>query len=213
MSADATIQDILAKYGEDVRSATWKVQSATVIYHRAIERIAAKAGIKFDPPQILRAERDEAVILVTGRLGDMTVWSIGEAMVNVNYRVSGKQAAYVWAMAEKRAVDRVVLKLIGLHGIVYSENEADEFKRGRGSSPASEEMEYGDEPEDNRSSSQRIADDMVAALAERAGARVDRFIDNPQVQRDLGALDREDFERVLAFVNERRAVKPEVRAA
>ncbi len=133
MSADATIQDILAKYGEDVRSATWKVQSATVIYHRAIERIAAKAGIKFDAPQILRAERDEAVILVTGRLGDMTVWSIGEAMVNVNYRVSGKQAAYVWAMAEKRAVDRVVLKLIGLHGIVYSENEADEFKAGRGS--------------------------------------------------------------------------------
>lgn len=213
MSADATIQDILAKYGEDVRSATWKVQSATVIYHRAIERIAAKAGIRFDPPQILRAERDEAVILVTGRLGDMTVWSIGEAMVNVNYRVSGKQAAYVWAMAEKRAVDRVVLKLIGLHGIVYSENEADEFKRGRGSSSAADEAEFGDEPEDNRSSSQRIADDMIAALAERAGARVDRFIDNPQVQRDLGALDREDFERVLAVANERRAVKPDVRAA
>ncbi|TNC14874.1 trna delta -isopentenylpyrophosphate transferase [Methylobacterium terricola] len=141
MSADTTIRDILAKYDEDVRSATWKVQSATVIYHRAIERIAAKAGIRFDPPQILRAERDEAVILVTGRLGDMTVWSIGEAMVNVNYRVSGKQAAYVWAMAEKRAVDRVVLKLIGLHGIVYSENEADEFKPGRAAAGAPDEDE------------------------------------------------------------------------
>ena len=131
MSADSTIRDILAKYDEDMREATWKVQGTTVIYHRAIERIAAKAGIKFDPPQILRAERDEAVILVTGRLGEMTVWSIGEALVGVNYRVSGKQAAYVYAMAEKRAKDRVILKLIELHGLVYSEEEADEFRGGR----------------------------------------------------------------------------------
>ena len=131
MSADSTIRDILAKYDEDMREATWKVQGTTVIYHRAIERIAAKAGIKFDPPQILRAERDEAVILVTGRLGEMTVWSIGEALVGVNYCVSGKQAAYVFAIAEKRAVDRVVLKLIGLHGLAYSEEEADQFKDER----------------------------------------------------------------------------------
>jgi hypothetical protein len=79
----------------------------------------------------LRAERDEAVVLVTGRLGDRVEWSIGEALVNVNYRVSGKQAAYVYAMAEKRAKDRVILKLIELHGLVYSEEEADEFKEGR----------------------------------------------------------------------------------
>jgi hypothetical protein len=31
-------------------------------------------------------------------------------------------------MAEKRAKDRVILKLVGLHGDVYSEEEADEFK-------------------------------------------------------------------------------------
>ena len=31
-------------------------------------------------------------------------------------------------MAEKRAKDRVILKLIGLHGEVYSEEEAEEFK-------------------------------------------------------------------------------------
>jgi hypothetical protein len=31
-------------------------------------------------------------------------------------------------MAEKRAKDRVVLKLIGLHGLVYSEEESDDFK-------------------------------------------------------------------------------------
>jgi hypothetical protein len=42
--------------------------------------------------------------------------------------VSGKMAAYPFAMAEKRAKDRVILKLIALHGLVYSEEEADDFK-------------------------------------------------------------------------------------
>lgn len=31
-------------------------------------------------------------------------------------------------MAEKRAKDRVILKLVGLHGDVYSQSEADEFQ-------------------------------------------------------------------------------------
>lgn len=31
-------------------------------------------------------------------------------------------------MAEKRGKDRVILKLIGLHGVVYSEEEADEMR-------------------------------------------------------------------------------------
>lgn len=131
-AADTQIADILARYEEPFAGNVWRVQGTAVIYHRALERIAAAAKIAFEPPQILRAERDEAVILVTGRLpspsGDRVEWSIGEALVNVNYRVSGKQAAYVYAMAEKRAKDRVILKLIELHGLVYSEEEADEFK-------------------------------------------------------------------------------------
>ena len=34
-------------------------------------------------------------------------------------------------MAEKRAKDRVILKLVGLHGDVYSEEEADDFKAAK----------------------------------------------------------------------------------
>ena len=34
-------------------------------------------------------------------------------------------------MAEKRAKDRVILKLIGVAGFVYSEDEADDFKESR----------------------------------------------------------------------------------
>ena len=37
--------------------------------------------------------------------------------------------AYPIAMAEKRAKDRVILKLLAAHGDLYSEEEADDFKR------------------------------------------------------------------------------------
>ena len=133
MSADDAIRDILQRHGAKMETGTvWRVQGTPVILHKALERIAAKADIVFERPTIIRAERDEAVILVVGKIGDnedfREEWSIGEALIGANYRVSGKQAAYVYAMAEKRAKDRVILKLIGLHGLAYSEEEADEFK-------------------------------------------------------------------------------------
>jgi hypothetical protein len=130
-STDKKIADVLAKFDEPMAGNVWRVQGTAVIYHKTLERIAAQAKITFDEPKIIRAERDEAIIQVTGRLGERVEWSIGEALIGVNYRVSGKQAAYVYAMAEKRAKDRVILKLIELHGFVYSEEEADEFKQGR----------------------------------------------------------------------------------
>src|SRR3954471_12942814 len=144
-TADQQIADILAKYGEPIAGNIWRVQGQAVIYHKALERIAAQAGIVFGPPTILRAERDEAVILVTGSMGERTEWSIGEALVNVNYTVSGRQAAYVYAMAEKRAKDRVILKLVGLHGLLYSEEEADELKSSAVSVTASETAAQGEE--------------------------------------------------------------------
>ena len=79
-TADQQIADILAKYGEPIAGNIWRVQGQAVIYHKALERIAAQAGIVFGPPTILRAERDEAVILVTGSMGERTEWSIGEAL-------------------------------------------------------------------------------------------------------------------------------------
>lgn len=126
---DLRIKEILTKYGESLTGSVWRVQGTAVIYHKTLERIAVKAQITFDEPKVIRAERDEAVIQVTGRMGDRVEWTIGEALVGTNYRVSGKQAAYVWAMAEKRAKDRLILKLIELAGYVYSEEEADDFKK------------------------------------------------------------------------------------
>jgi hypothetical protein len=143
-TADQQIADILAQYGEPLAGNIWRVQGQAVIYHKALERIAAQAGITFGPPTILRAERDEAVVLVTGSLGERTEWSIGEALVQVNYRVSGRQAAYVYAMAEKRAKDRVILKLVGLHGLLSSEEDADALKTGAVSAEGPEDATQGE---------------------------------------------------------------------
>ena len=64
-------------------------------------------------------------LLVTGTMGDKSEWSIGEASPSNN------KNSYPYAMAEKRAKDRVILKLVGLHGDVYAEDEADAFKEAR----------------------------------------------------------------------------------
>jgi len=159
---DKKIADVLARFEEDFATSVWRVQGTAVIYHKALERIAAKAQITWDEPKIIRAERDEAVIQVTGRMGDRVEWSIGEALIGMNYRVSGKQAAYVYAMAEKRAKDRVILKLIELSGDVYSEEEADEFKESaRGNLQGSGASENA--PRQDR------ADDTAAHTSSRSG--------------------------------------------
>lgn len=159
--ADDKISSTLERFGIPMAGNVWRVQGTPVIYHKALEQIAAELGIIFQPPTIVRAERDECVMLVHGSMPlrgedgkptDKTrhEWSLGEAVINVNYRVSGKQAAYVYAMAEKRAKDRVILKLIELSGHVYSEEEADDFKASadaqrRGQQPASQD-EQADDP-------------------------------------------------------------------
>lgn len=115
----------------------WEVHGSTwVVKHKALERVAAQAGITWDRPAMLECNSagGVAALVVFGSLGDKMEWSIGEALVardgviGGNYKVTGKQAGYVYAMAEKRAKDRVILKLLNLHGSAYSEAEADEFQ-------------------------------------------------------------------------------------
>lgn len=155
---DPRIAEILRNYGEDPtdsKGVIWDCHGTWVVYHKALERVAARAGISFDKPDVLRSERDEAVIMVTGRMADRTDWDIGEALIGVNYRVSGKQAAYVYAMALKRGRDRLILKLVGLHGLLYSEEEADEFKPAP--QPAPEEPKRDVKPADGRQSGRPAA--------------------------------------------------------
>lgn len=117
------IAEILQKYHPNPRAALWDCHGTTVIYHKDVEIVAAAAGIRFDQPTVLEANgREKCVALaVTAWLGDRSDWSIGEASPANN------KNGYPYAMAEKRARDRVVIKLLGLSGFVYSEDESDDF--------------------------------------------------------------------------------------
>ena len=116
--------DVLREIGMTPREAGWDCHGTYVLLHKALEKVAAKRNVVFDEPQILSADvtSKEAVVLCVGRIGEKMEWSIGEAAPYNN------KNSYPFAMAEKRAKDRVILKLVGLHGDVYAEDEADAFK-------------------------------------------------------------------------------------
>ena len=120
--------DVLKEIGETAKTSTWDCHGTRVILHKALEKIAAHKGMIFDPPVHLVTDpaNKQVAIQVTGRLiadfGIMEAWSIGEVSP------ANCKNAYPFAMAEKRAKDRVILKLVGLHGYVYSEDEAEDFK-------------------------------------------------------------------------------------
>lgn len=124
------LEAILKQYHPNPKDAVWDCHGKWIIYHKDLEAIARKAKIRFDPPTIIEADgaNKVAAVCVVGRMdcGDKnfssTEWSIGEAAPHNN------RNEYPWAMAEKRAKDRVILKLLGIHGEVYSEAEADDFR-------------------------------------------------------------------------------------
>jgi hypothetical protein len=126
VALDPRITVIAEKYGlQDTDFWELKQKKGTwVAKHAALEVAAVKAGIEFDNPTIIEAKTEAgiAAVCVVGTMPDDNgvlhrEWSIGEASPKNNMN------AYPWAMAEKRAKDRVILKLIGIHGLVYSEDE------------------------------------------------------------------------------------------
>lgn len=114
---------------ENLNNALWlhKQSGKLIIKHYALERIATDKGIKFDPPVVIESDiaNKSVALSVTAHLGDKSEWSIGEAS---SYNC---QMNYPYAMAEKRAKDRVILKLLDVHGEVYSQEEADDFDDNR----------------------------------------------------------------------------------
>jgi hypothetical protein len=125
------IRDLFQKHKISLsRDDVWEVQGNPVVKHQALERLSSALRIIWHKPEVLRAERDEAVLIVTGNLpAGPSEWSIGEAVIGQNLLARNKTAIYPYAMAEKRAKDRVILKLAGLYGS-HSEEEADDFKQG-----------------------------------------------------------------------------------
>ena len=118
------LKDLIQAVGMSEQEATWDCHGTPVIYHDALERISSHIGIQFEKPEVHKNNVEEGFVAmrVTGTNGDKTEWSFGEASPH------NSKNSYPFAMSEKRAKDRVILKLIGASGFVYSEEEADSFQ-------------------------------------------------------------------------------------
>lgn len=98
----------------------WEVHgNSWCIKHKALERAGAAAGITWDRPQMIEMDSASGIVALCafGKLGDREEWSIGETSPK------NCKNLYFYAMAEKRAKDRVILKLLNTHGYLYSEAE------------------------------------------------------------------------------------------
>ena len=105
-------------YWQESRSKKW------IISHDACEKIADMEGIIFGPPQVLNSEQSFVRMVISGKKGEVLMWSVGEAD-NKNCK-----NLYFGAMAEKRGKDRVILKLINAYEYgIYSDVEADNFQK------------------------------------------------------------------------------------
>jgi len=99
-------------------------KSMWIITHDAIEKIAIIENIQLTNFEVLNTDVDFARFLITMQKGDKSIVSIGEASTK------NCTSNYYGCMAEKRGIDRCVLKLINAYEYgIYSDVEADAFKQ------------------------------------------------------------------------------------
>ena len=125
------IKDLAEKYNLDKAVDFWKHKQSGkwIITHDACEKIASIEGIILAKWETLNSERDFCRFLITMAMpmkdsAEKLIASIGEASKE------NCQSRYYGSMAEKRGVDRCILKLINAYEYgIYSDSEADSFKK------------------------------------------------------------------------------------
>jgi len=98
----------------------------TIITRSGIDKIQAAAGIEISYKlQFNSQDTKHIIIQAFAKMDDVSIETFGEASP------SNTSNSYPVCMAEKRAMSRACLKLTGFYSLnVFSEDEADEFKRG-----------------------------------------------------------------------------------
>ena len=115
------------KYGLEA-SMFFKHQHYTIVTRAGIEKIQQAENIRITY-EIVEGNTQEGIVTLHARgyraeEPDYVVETFGEVNPKSN------RNAYPWAMAEKRALSRIVLKLSGLYSEgVFGEDESDSFKR------------------------------------------------------------------------------------
>ena len=121
---DDRVKTILKELGLDPKQCLWDCHGTWVMYHRYIEQAGAKNKIEYDLTEIeTNSVAGVVCIKCTASIGI----NGGKAKCITYGEASPKNTknSYPYAMAEKRAIDRAILKLLGLHGFIYSEDEMD----------------------------------------------------------------------------------------
>ena len=108
---------------EDTYELSFVKRSVNIITRTGIEKIQYHNNITvtFDVESI---NPEFVVVKATAKKGDVSVESYGEASPQ------NTQQKYPVAMAEKRALSRVILKITGFYKYgVFGEDESDDFKQ------------------------------------------------------------------------------------
>lgn len=123
--------DLRDRYGLSNDQFFKSPQGWIIIQRDGVDQIIAKAGIKVEYEVVQYTPSKSAAVKATGTLDDRTVQSYGEA-VKGKFPEGNANTSYVLAMAEKRGMSRVVLKLTGFYALgIFSEDEADDFGRNK----------------------------------------------------------------------------------
>ena len=128
MRIDPVVEKVLKDLKFTPKEALWEKHNVLCMKHRFIEIAGQSKGVVIDSLDEVEKDSNNGVVAIkcTASLGKAKVITYGEASPKNN------KNAYPFAMAEKRAYDRCVLKLLGLHGFVYSEDEMPEEKIQKG---------------------------------------------------------------------------------
>ena len=122
MKIDPIVNDILEELKFNPSECLWEKHGATCMKHRYIEIAGQSKGVVIESLDEVEKNSAEGVVAIkcTASLNTNRVITYGEASPKNN------KNGYPYAMAEKRAIDRAILKLIGIHGFVYSDDEVEE---------------------------------------------------------------------------------------
>ena len=108
--------------GEDTHELKFGSKGTTIITRTGIEKIQFHNNISVEY-NVEKMEPDFIVMKAVAKKGDVVMESFGEASAN------NTKQSYPVAMAEKRALSRVVLKITGFYKYgVFGEDESDAFK-------------------------------------------------------------------------------------
>jgi len=122
MKIDPIVKKILDELKFKPEDCLWEKHGATCMKHRYIEIAGQNKGVIINSLEEVEKNSEAGVVAIkcTASLGKLKVITYGEATPKNN------KNSYPYAMAEKRSIDRAILKLIGVHGFIYSDDEVEE---------------------------------------------------------------------------------------